>query len=1609
MKRIIALVLVSLLAIGILPISAFTAAAGTYSLTMYQYSSTGSSKKAGQMFVTANGKPAKVVLTGKKVSGCIQGTIEFININHMMCGDLSDYFAEADGCKDYNTKRTLYFRANNDTMFIYPNSKYNNGFMFSVICRVHFNGKQAFSNIVKIDTFSARKTNDYDPIFNFSKYSKEFIAGGCYFKTTPSDNTRVVAGNQSSHTQGTYVAKQSISLRTGPGYNYPEVVIPYSVMAAAPALKRSAAMQTNLSEQAPPIPVEMEPIQNVGNGSVASLVMKNTTLPIMQVQNGWGYTSYRNTNGWIDLNYCSYFGVLITKPVAPTVTLTTKADIPMTGIATATWNSVHDANYYSAVVYDQWGNEKQRADNIYATTASFCLRDAGEYTIKVYGKNSLYTGDAGVANSVVRVHANSTVIFKDWDGTVLAKQKPFYEENATAPLAPDREGYTFQGWDGGSLNSVKADMTLTARYTVNTYSVQFHDFDGSELGAVQKVEYRQSAVEPTPATVENYEFVAWSSEEWKSVYRENKNDVLHIYPVYRWTNQDLPIEVTGTSAARQDDGYTVNYTLTNHSEQSKNVRGRVVVALKSDSGKLLFMTESAAFSLRKNASRTDDIFVPFERAASKAEVYVISDYTNGVPISPVSKIERIDEALMWSDWSETAPQSQQNVTIETRREYRYDLLETVWNALKTKVGTPAWSWTNNWRISKTYTSGWSDSPVSAINTESHVRTIKTKEVALYNSRTMYDYYHWHTYEWGGYYSNTQYASHYSYHTISVDHPLTCWGTTGNTTIEWWGWETCPYGCSQTKFWLPNGTHSETYQSGNKIQYQYTDNFYEYELTRFPGNWSDWSTQSVSATSSRRVETRTMYRSKSSDVAVTQVNDSGVPRTFSYTLDPVFAGKQATFFITKYKAASDFTNEYIGQAVIGPDGSVSFTCKLREEPSAETGDMTVSVGIEGNTDMIVLDTIYAPKASYTVTYMDEDGTVLSAQRVEEGDSAVAPSVNPSKPGSTFAGWNNTATNVRSDLEIRPIYVENTYTVFFVDYRNPANTRMESYKYGDPIVTGDTLTDVDSGFARTWDFSGAETDENGTVIVTDNMIVTAVYETKTYDVIFQNENGEIVDEQTVEYEGVAEIPELIDTEEVTYFGWDVEDKDLMHITESVVVTPEFTYNETTADPQISLESGAYEGEQVVTLTCATEDAVIYYTLDGSNPQENPAAVEYTGPFTVNETAVLNCAAGSLGRNDSDVETAYYVINGDGALVHVFSDLYPDEGETDMYLIRNMEDIDPTFFEVEGETLTGIYTDAMHTQLAVLEGAPTSAEINLYLAYEAQMYTVTFLDNNGNTIETKEARYGETVEPPKMDKIGTMVCTGWEGGSYDFVTESVTLQPVYKDESEIVNLTLSRSNFEIPQGLSFKLKATVTPADKSDLEVIWISEDDTIASVTEDGTVTANKPGTVKIYAVTEDDSAQSYCEVNVIRSSNFSLCLKETAKIGLDSAGNLRGAPVEGNTVSYIASQFANNASALRFVSADGEILTDTDRVGTGATVSLMDGEKVLDTWTVIHTGDIDGNGLVDNRDVAHMSRFVASLETFDTNMQIAADVNADGKLNNRDASFLSRYLVGKETL
>ena len=59
-----------------------------------------------------------------------------------------------------------------------------------------------------------------------------------------------------------------------------------------------------------------------------------------------------------------------------------------------------------------------------------------------------------------------------------------------------------------------------------------------------------------------------------------------------------------------------------------------------------------------------------------------------------------------------------------------------------------------------------------------------------------------------------------------------------------------------------------------------------------------------------------------------------------------------------------------------------------------------------------------------------------------------------------------------------------------------------------------------------------------------------------------------------------------------------------------------------PTFSLPSGTYSGNCILELSCATENAIIYYSSDGSEPDENSTA--YTLPIQISETTTIKAKA-------------------------------------------------------------------------------------------------------------------------------------------------------------------------------------------------------------------------------------------------------------------------------------------------------------------------------------------------------------------------------------------------
>lgn len=100
-----------------------------------------------------------------------------------------------------------------------------------------------------------------------------------------------------------------------------------------------------------------------------------------------------------------------------------------------------------------------------------------------------------------------TVTFVDDDGIVLKTETVDEGAGATAPTVPAKAGYTFAGWDTAYTN-ITGDTVVTATYAVNQYTVIFTDWNGTVL-ETQTVAYGAAAAPTVTPARAGYDFIGW--------------------------------------------------------------------------------------------------------------------------------------------------------------------------------------------------------------------------------------------------------------------------------------------------------------------------------------------------------------------------------------------------------------------------------------------------------------------------------------------------------------------------------------------------------------------------------------------------------------------------------------------------------------------------------------------------------------------------------------------------------------------------------------------------------------------------------------------------------------------------------------------------------------------------------------------------------------------------------------------------------------------------------------------------------------------------------------------------------------------------------------------
>lgn len=277
-------------------------------------------------------------------------------------------------------------------------------------------------------------------------------------------------------------------------------------------------------------------------------------------------------------------------------------------------------------------------------------------------------------------------------------------------------------------------------------------------------------------------------------------------------------------------------------------------------------------------------------------------------------------------------------------------------------------------------------------------------------------------------------------------------------------------------------------------------------------------------------------------------------------------------------------------------------------------------------------------------------------------------------------------------------------------------------------------------------------------------------------------------------------------------------------------------TVATPVISGETPFTESTQV-TITCATEGASIYYTLDGATPTN--ASNEYSGAFELTETTTVKAIAYDANNNASSVATKEFVKEEPVVLTNVatvaefnaladgtdfiFTGNLVATGQTGKYLYAQDSDngiliygtIDQTYSDLaeipggwtgkkttfngapEAAEPAGLAAATEHVDLAPEEMTP--AQVTLENAFKYVVIrgaTVTMTNNNNGTITVGDEtvalykRFNVTI--PTDDGVYDIIgITGYYNAPQfmplEFVAQGVDVAtPVIEGETPFVGST-------------------------------------------------------------------------------------------------------------------------------------------------------------------------------------------------------------------------------
>ena len=935
-----------------------------------------------------------------------------------------------------------------------------------------------------------------------------------------------------------------------------------------------------------------------------------------------------------------------------------------------------------------------------------------------------------------------TLTFHDGYSGNISSELVDYGSTIVYPSDPTRTGYTFDGWDSTATTMPAHDVTITAQWTVNQYTLTFHDGYSGNISS-ELVDYGSTIVYPSDPTRTGYTFDGWDS-----------------------TATTMPASDLTITAQ-----WTVNqYTLTFHDGYSGNISSELVdygstIVYPSDPTRTGYTFDG--WDSTATTMPASDLTITAQWTVNQYTLTFHDGYSGNISSGLV-------------DYGSTIVYP----SDPTRTGYTFDGWDSTATTMPASDLTITAQWTVN-QYTLTFHDGYSGNISSGL--------VDYGSTIVYPSdptRTGYTFDGWDSTATTMPASDLTITAQWTVNQYTLTFHDGYSGNISSELVDYGSTIVYPSDPTRTGYTFDGWDSTATTMPASDltITAQWTVN--QYTLTFHDGYSGNISSELVDYGSTivyPSDPTRTGYTFDGWDSTATTMPASDLTITAQWTVNQY----TLTFHDGYSGNISSGLVDY-GSTIVYPSDPTRTGYTFDGWDSTATtmpaSDLTITAQWTVN--------------QYTLTFHDGYSGNISSGLVDYGSTIVYPS-DPTRTGYTFDGWDSTATTMpASDLTITAQWTVNQYTLTFHDgYSGNISSGLVDYGStivypSDPTRTGHTFDGWDS---------------TATTMPASDLTITAQWTVNQYTLTFHDGYSGNISSELVDYGSTIVYPSDPTRTGYTFDGWDSTATTMP--ASDLTITAQWTVNQYTLTFHDGYSGNISSGlvDYGSTIVYPSDPTRTGHTFDGwdSTATTMPASdLTITAQWTVNQYTLTfhdgysgNISSGLVDYGStivypSDPTRTGYTFDGwdSTATTMPASDLtITAQWTVNQYTVR--------FFRADGVTQIGTTQTVTWGEAATLETAPARVgmtfagwvltgddaavttslsnvqeNINAVASYRPTVYTVRFEDFDGTLLGTDQVNYGEDAVPPADPTREGYDFTGWSP-SYNNVTGNLTVVAEYK----------------------------------------------------------------------------------------------------------------------------------------------------------------------------------------------------------------------------------------